>query len=96
MHVVDAGVQLVCSHNMWPDGVNDNRLTVDAPFSEGVLRDALLWHPKSELPPINRELLLWVHSPFVGHWDAVEGAWVDKTSRVHLGPIQFWAYITPP
>lgn len=81
---------------MWADSVNDNRLTVDAPFSKGVSPDALMWHPVSELLPIDRELLLWIHSPFVGHWDAMEGTWVDKTSRVHLSPIQCWAYITPP
>jgi hypothetical protein len=59
---------------MWIDGVNDNRLTVDAPFPEGVLPNALIWYPVSKVLPVNLELLLWIHSPFVGHWDAVEGA----------------------
>lgn len=96
IYVIEVGVQLACNDCVQPDGANDNRVAADAPLAEGALPCAVVWHQVADPPPVDRELLLWVYGPFVGQWDAVDGIWVDKTSREPVCPVRFWAYITPP
>jgi hypothetical protein len=78
-------------------GVNDNQKRLDVPLPTYVTSDAPIWVSVAERePPIDRELLMWVHGPFIGHWDGSQGVWVEKMSRAHLAPIRYWAYITAP
>ena len=75
---------------------NDNSPAAQGPRQDGDPPMATMWHPVSERLPTGCDLLLWVHGPFVGQWDAANGVWVDKTSRARLSPIRFWCPIVPP
>ena len=47
--------------------------------------------------PKDRELLLWVHGPFIGRWLArYGGQWFEKTSGIILEPVRYWAELNSP